>query len=233
MQLGFTKLVLVGDPEQLPATVLNQKAKKLSYNFYGDKLKNGPQKRTSSFLRPYALLDSHRIGKETKKGPHISNHGEASFIGRLIDLVIGELKKRNEHLSIGVITFYARQRELIEEELKTLGHASAVLVRTVDAFQGSECDVIVISCVRTESIGFVKESERLNVALTRARNALYVVGNFYALEGNPMWKSLVSDAKARRVIHSIREARNPQEAGEEIRRLVYQPQTPQQRPEYA
>ena len=49
-------------------------------------------------------------------------------------------------------------------------------------FQGSECDVIVISCVRTESIGFVKESERLNVALTRARNALYVIGNFYALE---------------------------------------------------
>ena len=42
--------------------------------------------------------------------------------------------------------------------------------------------MIVISCVRTESIGFVKESERLNVALTRARNALYVVGNFYALE---------------------------------------------------
>ena len=42
--------------------------------------------------------------------------------------------------------------------------------------------MIVISCVRTESIGFVKESERLNVALTRARNALYVVGNFYAFE---------------------------------------------------
>ena len=130
--------------------------------------------------------------------------------------------------------------------------------------------MIVISCVRTESIGFVKESERLNVALTRARNALYVVGNFYAFEarvtnviqkkvrtvelstfialdvktlhlrfthayfqGNPMWKSLVSDAKARRVIHSIREARNPLEAGEEIRRLIYKPQTSQQRPEYA
>ena len=54
-----------------------------SYHFYGDKLKNGPQKRTSSFLRPYALLDSHRIGKETKKGSlSYGNHGEASFIGR-------------------------------------------------------------------------------------------------------------------------------------------------------
>ena len=116
-------------------------------------------------------------------------------------------------------------------------------------FQGSECDLIVISCVRTESIGFVAESERLNVALTRARSALYVVGNFYAFEvkgapvpvanvptfistsiyfqGNPMWKSLVSDAKARRVIHSIREAHNAHEAAEEIRRLIYQPKLPE------
>ena len=65
----------------------------------------------------------------------INCYSRDSFPGSLIDLVIGELKTRNEHLSIGVITFYARQRELIEEELKSLGHASAVLVRTVDAFQ--------------------------------------------------------------------------------------------------
>ena len=48
--------------------------------------------------------------------------------------------------------------------------------------QGSECDLIVISCVRTDSIGFAADSERLNVALTRARSALFVVGNFYAFE---------------------------------------------------
>ena len=88
--------------------------------------------------------------------------------------------------------------------MKKLGHADAVLVKTVDAFQvgkialcsrsegisyylsvlfqGSECDLIVISCVRTDSIGFAADSERLNVALTRARCALYVVGNFYAFE---------------------------------------------------
>ena len=50
-------------------------------------------------------------------------------------------------------------------------------------------------------------------------------------QGNPMWKSLVSDAKERRVIHSIREARNAHEAIEEIRRLIYQQRL--QLPEYA
>ena len=58
-----------------------------------------------------------------------------SFLVSLIDFVIGELRQRNERLSIGVITFYARQKELLEEEMKRLGHADAVLVKTVDAFQ--------------------------------------------------------------------------------------------------
>ena len=57
-----------------------------------------------------------------------------------------------------------------------------LLLFVVLLFQGSECDLIVISCVRTDSIGFAADSERLNVALTRARSALYVVGNFYAFE---------------------------------------------------
>ena len=59
-------------------------AKWPSYHFYGDKIKNGPQNRTSSFLRPYALLDSHRVGKEEqKKGTFgVWNNGEVEFVGR-------------------------------------------------------------------------------------------------------------------------------------------------------
>jgi superfamily I DNA and/or RNA helicase len=52
--------------------------------------------------------------------------------------------------------------------------------------QGSECDILIISCVRSytgnNSIGFVGDEQRLNVALTRAKFALYIVGNFDVLK---------------------------------------------------
>lgn len=51
-------------------------------------------------------------------------------------------------------------------------------VNTVDSFQGSECDVIVMSCVRSEGIGFVKDPHRLCVSVTRAKHSLILCGNF-------------------------------------------------------
>lgn len=55
-------------------------------------------------------------------------------------------------------------------------------VGTVDSFQGRERDVIVFSCTRTEGTGFMANSERLNVALTRAKHSLIIVGNFKSLK---------------------------------------------------
>lgn len=53
-----------------------------------------------------------------------------------------------------------------------------VTVNTVDSFQGSENDVIIISCVRDSSNSFLQNRNRLNVALTRAKQALYIIGNY-------------------------------------------------------
>lgn len=54
-------------------------------------------------------------------------------------------------------------------------------VNTIDSFQGQERDVIIMSCVRTGGIGFLADTQRLNVALTRARRSLLLCGNFTSL----------------------------------------------------
>ena len=71
----------------------------------------------------------------------------------------------------------------------------AVEIASVDAFQGREKDIIIISCVRAndhQGIGFLADPRRLNVALTRARLALIVVGNPRVLCKHELWNNLLN-----------------------------------------
>ncbi|KAJ1453685.1 AAA domain-containing protein, partial [Pelagophyceae sp. CCMP2097] len=77
---------------------------------------------------------------------------------------------------IGVVTPYRAQREW----LASLARLPGVDVNTVDGFQGQERDVIIFTAVRTNThggIGFLSNARRLNVALTRARRKVVVVGD--------------------------------------------------------
>ncbi|CAD6227488.1 GSCOCG00001175001-RA-CDS [Cotesia congregata] len=76
-------------------------------------------------------------------------------------------------------------------------------VNTVDSFQGSECDVIVMSCVRSEGIGFVKDPHRLCVSVTRAKHSLIMCGNFNTFRINETWENLLNDAQSRGVYVDI------------------------------
>ena len=79
-----------------------------------------------------------------------------------------------------------RKQELLEE--------GQVDVLTVDSMQGREADVVILSCVRNgKSIGFLGERKRLNVAISRAREMLYIVGDWATLSehGSLAWKRVL------------------------------------------
>lgn len=80
-------------------------------------------------------------------------------------------------LSIGVITPFKAQRKLILDKLSKIKNEEGVEVNTVDAFQGREKEVIIFSVTDTSGFKFSTDPHRLNVAFTRARSKLIVLGN--------------------------------------------------------
>ncbi|KAF5702705.1 regulator-nonsense transcripts 1 [Fusarium globosum] len=107
---------------------------------------------------------------------------------------------------IGVITPYEGQRSYIVTTMQNSGtykkeYYKEVEVASVDAFQGREKDFIVLSCVRSndnQGIGFLSDPRRLNVALTRAKYGLVILGNPKVLSKHELWHNLLVHFKDRK-----------------------------------
>ena len=95
---------------------------------------------------------------------------------------------------IGIITPYEGQRCYIVSHISKNIGITEIEVASVDSFQGREKDYIILSCVRSNDhngIGFLDDPRRLNVALTRARYGLVIVGNAMALAKHQLWSNLL------------------------------------------
>uniref|UniRef100_A0A7S2RGG5 Upf1 domain-containing protein n=1 Tax=Mucochytrium quahogii TaxID=96639 RepID=A0A7S2RGG5_9STRA len=100
---------------------------------------------------------------------------------------------------IGVVTPYEGQRAYIVSHMQRHGSLKNHLykdveISSVDAFQGREKDYIILSCVRSnekQGIGFLKDPRRLNVALTRAKYGLVILGSPKVLVEYPLWRTLI------------------------------------------
>ncbi len=102
------------------------------------------------------------------------------------------------NISIGIISPYKEQMEWLRENISNyelnMTKVSALHIKTVDGFQGEERDVIYISFVRSNDnleIGFLNDLRRMNVALTRARKKLVVIGDSATIGNNEFYKKFI------------------------------------------
>ncbi|XP_074677586.1 5'-3' DNA helicase ZGRF1 [Strix aluco] len=228
------KLVLVGDPKQLPPTIQGSESVhetgleqtlfdrlclmghktillRTQYRchpaisaianelFYEGNLIDGVSKKDRSPLLdwlPTLCFYSVNGVEQIERDNSFYNMAEVHFTVKLIQCLVAS---GIEASAIGVITLYKSQMCKIQNLLSGIHseafEVKAVQVSTVDAFQGAEKEIIVLSCVRTRQIGFIDSEKRMNVALTRAKRHLLIVGNLACLSRNRLWGRVIHHCK--------------------------------------
>ncbi|CDF41405.1 unnamed protein product [Chondrus crispus] len=150
-------------------------------------------------------LQTTDINNTTNAGHSYWNRTEAHVVMQVVRELVGAeegssiTSSRAFSLSdIGLISPYAGQVRILKELVARQWGASSIEVSTVDGFQGREKRVILLSSVRSNdksSVGFLRDWRRLNVAITRAKALLVVVGNESTLSTNTHWRSWIKWVK--------------------------------------
>lgn len=217
------KVVLAGDPLQLPPTIKSESAAKKGLNktliekaiqlseaslldtqyrmneeimsfsnqeFYNNKLKadiSVKSIRLDNDTHPVIeFIDTAGCGFDEKselESKGLSNSGEGDLL--LKHLATLEL---NQNESIGIISPYRNQVNYLKDKIDP--SLENVTINTVDSFQGQERDVIYISLVRSNTdgtIGFLRDYRRMNVAMTRARKKLVIIGDSATLANDKFY----------------------------------------------
>ena len=181
--------------------------------FYEGSLQNGvnPSDRSASGFnwpvpdKPMFFYKCHGQEEIASSGTSYLNRAEAAVVEKITTRL---LKAGVKPEQIGIITPYEGQRSYLVQFMQFNGPLHTKLyqdveVASVDAFQGREKDYIILSCVRAnehQGIGFLNEPRRLNVALTRARFGVIIVGNPKALSRHSMWNNLLTYFKENRTL---------------------------------
>lgn len=188
-----------------------------NYRFYGNNIEDGENVTSPAYVElPWqrSLLPSFSVldveGCESVQqgdgGGSTYNHAEAIVVSKLVQHMRSQhrllLDEESDAITgpfkIGVISPYKAQVKLLKALIKDIDNTPIeVRVSTVDSFQGQECDVIIFSAVRANNngeIGFLRDPRRLNVAITRAKHSLVLVGHLETLATDRMWRNLLDHA---------------------------------------
>lgn len=177
-----------------------------SHWFYHDRLLAAPEVRYRGILdydNAITWIDTAALDfkeKNVADGTGRINLGEAGLLIRHLRSYmerIGEKRILDEHVDFGIISPYRAQvrylRQLLYKEPFFRPFRSLLTVHTVDGFQGQERDVVFVSLVRANEegqIGFLRDLRRMNVAITRARMKLVILGDAVTLARHPFYKAL-------------------------------------------
>jgi regulator of nonsense transcripts 1 len=182
--------------------------------FYEGSLQNGiaAKERTLLLDFPWPIPDRPLFFYVTQGQEEISGSG-TSYLNRteasnVEKITTRFLKAGMRPDQIGIITPYEGQRAYLVQYMQNQGSLNTKLymeieVASVDAFQGREKDIIILSCVRSneaQGIGFLSDPRRLNVALTRAKFGLIIVGNPKVLAKDQLWNHLIQHCKDMKVL---------------------------------
>ncbi|CCH43533.1 hypothetical protein BN7_3085 [Wickerhamomyces ciferrii] len=252
LRYGCQRCIMVGDPNQLPPTVLSSVAAESKYDqslfvrmtshskpllldvqyrmhsdiskfpskkFYDGHLQDGPSMdvltkrewhKNVSFP-PYRFYDIAE-GKESQNSKTFSyvNKMEIKIAIELIDTLYTKFGRIDYRNKIGVITPYKEQNRAIQQAfIRHFGNQirGDITFNTIDGFQGQEKEIIIMSCVRADSnksgVGFLKDFRRMNVALTRSKCSLWILGHNNSLVKNDLWSDLITDAKDRNMFETV------------------------------
>ncbi|KAF7288567.1 hypothetical protein HMN09_01385800 [Mycena chlorophos] len=246
--------VLVGDPQQLPPTVISDEARRFQYNqslfvrlqktwsgamhllsiqyrmhpsisllpsklFYQSRITDGPDMERKT-AQPWHLNLKFGVYRfmnvksvEDNTGRSLKNLTECRMAVALFSRLRKSFPSIDFDGKVGVISMYRAQiLELKRAFIVAFGNdiTQTVDFNTVDGFQGQEKSIIILSCVRAgpgqEKIGFVADIRRMNVALTRAKSSLFVLGNAPTLSrSDDVWKNIIADAQARDAFVDVNE----------------------------
>jgi superfamily I DNA and/or RNA helicase len=153
---------------------------------------------------PFDFIDTAGCGfneEQDKETLSRFNKEEAALLIRLVEKLIDEIgidSWIDQHLNMALITPYSAQvdnlRQLAEGSSYLEPLHKLVSINTVDAFQGQERDIIAISLVRSNDkgeVGFLSDIRRTNVAMTRAKKKLIMVGDSATLGSHPFYTKLI------------------------------------------
>lgn len=212
---GLGKTLMERIVENKPETVtllkmqyrMNEQIMKFSSEwFYNGMVESAPTVSHRGILdydTPMMWIDTAECdGKEEFVGENFGriNRAEAELTLQTLQQYLEKIGKQRileESIDVGIISPYRAQVQLLRKELRKREffrpYRHLLTVNTVDGFQGQERDIILISLVRSNDggdIGFLRDLRRMNVAITRARMKLIILGSSVTMTSHPFYKKL-------------------------------------------